>query len=62
MKLKAKTKLIYHYRDYKKFDDDINNFTFDQFDVSSFKKQYLIYLINMLQSNKNTLQQMKPLL
>ena len=67
MKLKAKTKIIYHYRDYKKFDnakfhDDINNFTFDQFDVSSFKKQYLIYLINMLQSNKNTLQQMKSLL
>ena len=64
---KKLTKII-TYRDYKKFDnakfrDNVNNFAFDQFDVSNFKEtKYLTYLINMLQSNKNIFEQMKPLL
>ena len=48
---------IIAYQDYKKIDntnfhDDVNDFAFDQFDVTS-RKQYLIYLMNELQSNKN---------
>ena len=53
------------YRYYKKFDNarfrDVNNCAFDRFDVTS-RKQYLTYLINMLQSNKNIFEQMKPIL
>ena len=46
--------------DNSKFLDDVNNFAFDQFDVTS--RKHLIYLINKFKSNKNILEQMKPLL
>ena len=68
MDFQKKLPKIITYRDYKKIDnakfrDDVNNFAFDQFDVSNFKEtKYLTYLINMLQSNKNIFEQMKPLL
>ena len=40
---KKKLQKVITYRDYKKFDnakfcDDVNNFAFDQFDVSNFKE------------------------
>ena len=52
---------IIAYQDYKKIDntnfhDDVNDFAFDQFDVTS-RKQYLMYLMNELQSNKNIFEQ-----
>ena len=58
MGFQKKLPKIITYRDYKKLDntkfrDDVNNFAFDKLDV---------YLINMLQSNKNIFEQMKPIL
>ena len=43
MGFQKKLPKIIAYRDYKKFDnakfrDDVNNFAFDQFDISNFKK------------------------
>ena len=66
MGFQKKLPKIIAYHNYKKkndnakFRDNVNNFAFDQFDVGNFMET-IIYLINMLQSNKYISEQMKSL-